>query len=75
MPMWIGTLNTTSIQELRRAAVERFQGVVCSRVEGIVKHDGGEIPLQIESDQELMAYLSHIESNTPTFSVQLIWKT
>ena len=75
MPVWIGTLSVPSIQELRRAAVEKFPGVICHRVEGIVKHDGGEIPLQIQDDQELAAYLTHIQPNTPTFAVQLIWKT
>lgn len=75
MPMWIGTLNTNSVQDLRRVATERFPDAVCQRIEGILKHDGGELALQIENDQELCAYIAHVQPSAPVFTVQLSWKT
>lgn len=74
MAMWIGTLNTASIQELRRAAVEKFPSAICDRIEGMVKYSGGEIPLRVEDDQELHAYLTHVHPGTPTFAVRLMWR-
>ncbi|OAQ96818.1 hypothetical protein LLEC1_07897 [Akanthomyces lecanii] len=35
---------------------------------------GGELPLQIEQEQELAAYLAHMQGASPTFNVQLVWK-
>jgi hypothetical protein len=56
--------------------VDKFPGALCARVEGIVKDGkGGELPLQIQDDEELGAYLAHLQGGTPTFSVQLVWKT
>ncbi|EQL00683.1 hypothetical protein OCS_03605 [Ophiocordyceps sinensis CO18] len=71
--LWIAMLDTHSVQELRDLAVERFPGTVCVRVEGILKDGKGrELPLQIEEDQELSAYLAHLQGTAPTFSVQLV---
>ncbi|TQV96230.1 d-lactate dehydrogenase protein [Cordyceps javanica] len=74
--LWVATLGPhASVQELREAAVERFPGAACARVEGIIKDGkGGELPLQIEQEQELAAYLAHMQGASPTFNVQLIWK-
>ncbi|KAH7320015.1 hypothetical protein B0I35DRAFT_408741 [Stachybotrys elegans] len=73
--LWIATLNLPSVQELRQTAVQNYPGAVCLRIEGIVKDGkGGEIPLPIEQDQELSAYLAHLQGAAPTFNVQL-WKT
>ncbi|KAK5992685.1 hypothetical protein PT974_06100 [Cladobotryum mycophilum] len=74
-PLWIATINSHSVQGLRQAAVERFPGALCLRVEGILKYDKcGELPLPIEQDQELAAYLAHLQGAAPTFNVQLVWK-
>lgn len=74
--LWISTLRSSLLQDLRGAAASKFPGTVCLRVEGIVKDgNGGEIPLQINQDDEMMAYMEHLQGSTPTFSVQLVWKT
>jgi hypothetical protein len=74
--LWIATLTSHSVQELRQAAAAKFPGMLCIRVEGVLKDDKGcELPLQIEQDQELSAYLAHLQGTAPTFNVQLVWKT
>lgn len=77
--LWIATLNDHTIRELRQAATEKFSGAAaCVRVEGIIKDGkGGEMPLLIDGDSELEAYLVHLNGATPTFSVQLVpdWQT
>lgn len=74
--LWISTLRSSSVHDLRVAAAVKFPGTMCLRVEGIVKDgNGGEIPLQINQDDEMMAYMEHLQGSTPTFSVQLVWKT
>ncbi|OAA68814.1 hypothetical protein ISF_03189 [Cordyceps fumosorosea ARSEF 2679] len=74
--LWVATLGAhPSVQELREAAVARFPGAACGRVEGVIKDGkGGELPLQIEQEQELAAYLAHTQGASPTFNVQLVWK-
>lgn len=74
--LWIATMTTQSLQELRQAAVDKFPGALCIRVEGILRDAKGvECPLQIEQDQQLGAYLVHLQGGTPTFNVQLVWKS
>lgn len=74
--LWIATLGSGSVEELRQVAAAKFPGTVCVRVEGILKDSKGrELPLQIEEDQELSAFLTHQQGTAPTFSVQLVWKT
>jgi hypothetical protein len=76
--LWIATLNSHSLQELRHIAAEKWPGAICLRVEGVLKDGkGSEVPLQIDEDQELAAYLAHLQGVTPTFNVQLVpgWKT
>ncbi|KAI8223568.1 hypothetical protein K4K54_006048 [Colletotrichum sp. SAR 10_86] len=76
--LWIATLSSHSMQELRHVAASKFPGAICLRVEGVLKDGkGGEMPLQIDQDPELAAYLAHLQGATPTFNVQLVpgWKT
>lgn len=74
--LWIATLGSHSMDELRDTAAERHPGTVCVRVEGILKDARGrELPLLIKEDQELSAYLEHLRGAAPTFCVQLVWKT
>ncbi|KAG7150851.1 hypothetical protein HYQ46_000179 [Verticillium longisporum] len=71
--LWIATMSTHSVRELRHVAVEKFPNAACLRVEGILKDGkGGEMPLLIDGDTELEAYLTHLNGATPTFSVQLV---
>lgn len=73
--MWISTLGSRSVEELRTAAVAKFPGAVCLAIEGLVKDGkGGEVPLQIHGDAELEAYLAHVQEmqGAPSFSVQLV---
>ncbi|KAF4451070.1 hypothetical protein F53441_5892 [Fusarium austroafricanum] len=70
--LWIATLSSQSIQELRQAAVTKFPGACCVRIEGIIKDPkGNELPLQIQGDDELGAYFAHAQGGPPTFVVQL----
>ncbi|KHN96699.1 uncharacterized protein MAM_05255 [Metarhizium album ARSEF 1941] len=74
--LWIATLTSHSVQELRQVAAAKFPGTACLRVEGVLKDGKGcELPLQIEEDQELSAYLAHLQGTAPTFNVQLVWET
>lgn len=74
--LWIATVQSQSLQELRQAAVASYPSAVCIRVEGVLKDGkGGELLLPIEQDQELAAYLAHSQGLAPTFCVQLAWKT
>ncbi|GAB0131875.1 hypothetical protein EsDP_00000330 [Epichloe bromicola] len=74
--LWIATLTSDSVQELRQIAAEKFPGTMCIRIEGVLKDGkGGELPLPIEQDQELSAYIAHLHGAAPTFNVQLVWKT
>ncbi|KAK1969397.1 hypothetical protein LY78DRAFT_572138 [Colletotrichum sublineola] len=75
--LWIATLSSHSVQELRHVAASKFPGSICLRVEGVLKDGkGGEMPLQIDQDPELAAYVAHLQGATPTFNVQLVpgWK-
>ncbi|KAK6450810.1 hypothetical protein FP744_10007060 [Trichoderma asperellum] len=75
-PLWIATMNSKSVQELRHAATEKLPGAACLRIEGIVKDsNGSDVPLVINSDEHLGAFLSYSLGETPTFIVQLVWKT
>lgn len=72
--MWIATLSSRSIEELRSKAVMRAPGARCVVIDGIVKDGmGGEVPLPIPGDTELGAYLDHMQEihGPPTFSVVL----
>ncbi|KAH6960609.1 hypothetical protein DER45DRAFT_165178 [Fusarium avenaceum] len=71
--LWISTMASQSIQELRQAAVAKFPGALCVRIEGILKDPkGSELPLQIQGDDELGAYFAHMQGGSPTFAVQLV---
>lgn len=73
--LWVSTLTSVSVDELRHLAAAKFQGTVTGRVEGVVKEtNGNEINLPIDQDEELDAYLA--DTVKPMFSVQLIhaWK-
>lgn len=74
-PLWIATLGSHSLRELREVAAGKFGDAVCVGVEGVVRDGkGGECALGIGGDEELGAYLAHLEGATPTFNVTLAWR-
>ncbi|VUC37737.1 unnamed protein product, partial [Clonostachys rosea] len=74
-PLWIATMNEPSVMEVRKIVSDRHPDAFCARIEGIVKGGMGvELPLKIEDDEELRAYMSHLQGGAPTFRVQLVWK-
>jgi len=74
--LWVATLSSISVDELRGIATLKTPNAVAVRIEGIVKEPNGqEMTLQIDEDQELDAYLSAIQGVKPIFTVQLMtWK-
>ncbi|KAK3329079.1 hypothetical protein B0H66DRAFT_540202 [Apodospora peruviana] len=80
--MWISAIGSSrSLDDVRAAAVEKYPGVICYAIEGIIKDGkGGELPLQVSDEMELEAYLQHVASNAsvtgqgaaPTFVVHLM---
>lgn len=72
--LWVATLASRSLRELRAAAAGRFAGAVCVAVEGVLRGEGGECALGIGGDEELGAYIAHLEGGTPTFNVMLAWR-
>ncbi|CAL3973765.1 hypothetical protein PZA11_005898 [Diplocarpon coronariae] len=75
--LWVDTLSTISVDELRQLATVKFPGTVAIRIEGIIKSpNGSEMNLPIDQDDELEAYFAAISGVKPVFSVQLVaaWK-
>jgi hypothetical protein len=74
--LWVATLSNISLDELRQLAVAKLPGLVCDRIQGVVKEDNGsEISLQIDHDDELAAYIT--TCSKPVFAVFLVngWKS
>lgn len=74
--MWVGTLNSGTVDELRQLATAKFPGTVAFRMEGIItQNNGHEMTLPVDQDDELQAYLA-IGGAKPVFSVHLVhtWK-
>jgi len=75
--LWVGTLSSISVDELRQLASVKFPGTITFRIEGVIKQASGhEMSLPIDQDEELEAYLAAISGVKPIFSVQLVtaWK-
>lgn len=72
--MWISTISSRTLDEVRSAAVEKFTDVVCVAVQGVIKDGkGGELVLAVHDDEQLEAYLAHVGGMlAPTFAVQLV---
>ena len=76
--LWVSTLSSISVEELRQLATVKFPGMIATRVEGVIgQPNGHEMTLPIDQDEELEAYLQAISSVKPIFSVQLVagWKS
>lgn len=74
VPLWIATLAGRSLREVREAAAGRMGDAVCVGVEGVLRGEAGECSVGIGGDEELGAYLAHLEGGTPTFCVTLAWR-
>jgi hypothetical protein len=75
--LWVSTLSSISLNELRQLACVKFPGTIAIRVEGVIKQPNGpEMTIPIDQDDELEAYLGAISGVKPIFSVQLVsaWK-
>ncbi|CZR69823.1 related to GAL11 DNA-directed RNA polymerase II holoenzyme and Kornberg`s mediator (SRB) subcomplex subunit [Phialocephala subalpina] len=75
--LWVSTLSSITVDELRQLAVLKFPGTLVFRIEGVIKQPNGhEMTLPIDQDEELEAYLAAIQGVKPIFSVQLVmpWK-
>ena len=75
--LWVSTLASVSVDELRQLTAVKFPGSIAIRIEGVIKQaNGHEMTLPIDQDEELEAYLVAIQGVKPVFSVQLVvgWK-
>jgi hypothetical protein len=75
--LWVATLSSVSVDELRQLATVKFPGTIAIRIEGIIKQASGhEMTLPVDQDDELEAYLAAISGVKPIFSVHLVatWK-
>ncbi|KAH7412448.1 hypothetical protein BKA64DRAFT_658891 [Cadophora sp. MPI-SDFR-AT-0126] len=75
--LWLATMSSTSLDELRQLATVKFPGTIAIRIEGVIKPpNGNEMLLPIDQDDELEAYFAAIGGVKPMFQVQLVaaWK-
>jgi hypothetical protein len=76
--LWVATLSSISVDELRQLAVVRHPHTIAIRIEGVMKQaNGHEATISIDQDEELEAYLGGVGGVKPIFSVQLVnaWKS
>lgn len=70
--VWLATMTTRSVEELRRLLERKWPNAAILRIDGVEKGaDGQEISYLIEEDDELDAYLDHVNNRKATFVVQL----
>ncbi|KAL9089242.1 MAG: hypothetical protein Q9165_005810 [Trypethelium subeluteriae] len=70
--VWLASLTSGSIQELRYLAVKNFPHSAIDRIEGLVGDaNGTNIPYVLDRDDELGAYLAHTTGGKTVFSVTI----
>lgn len=70
--LWLGTLTSGSVNELRQLAVSKHPDANLVRIEGVVREsNGNEVSFEIDEDDELGAYFAHVNGGKATFVVQL----
>ncbi|KAL9077866.1 MAG: hypothetical protein Q9157_003222 [Trypethelium eluteriae] len=70
--VWLASLTSGSIQELRYLALRDFPHSAIDRIEGLVGDaNGTNIPYVLDRDDELGAYLAHTTGGKPVFSVTI----
>ena len=70
--MWLASLTSSSVQELRRLLERKWPNAAAVRIDGIEKDaNGEEVKFLIEEDEELDAYLEHTKGRKASFVVEL----
>lgn len=70
--LWLGTLEGRTVQELHAMLATKYPDATAARIDGIEKDAGGnEISYLVEEDEELEAYLDHVQGRKATFVVLL----
>lgn len=70
--MWLGTLGSRSVSELQSILVQKWPDASISRIDGVERGtDGREVSYLIEEDEELDAYLDHVNGRKASFVVLL----
>ncbi len=70
--LWLGTLTSGSVNELRQLAISKHPDANLVRIEGLVREsNGNEVSFEIDEDDELGAYFAHVDGGKATFVVQL----
>ncbi|KAI9783181.1 MAG: hypothetical protein M1816_001471 [Peltula sp. TS41687] len=73
LKLWLATLNSISVHELRQLATSKHPNTICVRIDGIVRDEtGNEVSFPIDEDDELEAYMGHVAGGKATFNVQLM---
>ncbi|KAI9753959.1 MAG: Vacuolar protein sorting-associated protein 62 [Chaenotheca gracillima] len=71
--VWIETLHSVSVHELRHLATNKHPNTVIARIDGVVKDaNNNEVMFTIDEDDELEAFLAHDNGGKATFSVHLM---
>ncbi|KAI9810594.1 MAG: hypothetical protein M1827_006156 [Pycnora praestabilis] len=71
--LWLGTLTSGSVAELRQLATSKHANTAVVRIDGIVRDAAGnDVTFEIDEDDELDAYLVHVQGGKATFVVQLM---
>ena len=70
--MWLGSLHSRTVFELRQLLQAKWPDAAIVRVDGVDKDlNGQDIPYLIEEDEELDAYLTHVQDRKATIVVML----
>jgi hypothetical protein len=70
--MWLGTLSSRTMAELRQLATAKHPNATATRIEGTEKDiNGQDINYLLDEDDELDAYLTHVQGRKATFVVVL----
>jgi len=72
--LWLGSLANHTVHELRALLANKYPHSIAERIDGVEKDAGGnEIPYRIDEDEELEAYIDHVQTKTKkaTFVVVL----
>ena len=66
---WVEKLATRSVAELRQFVAARYPDSMVTKIEGVDKDENGnEISFLIDEDDELDAYLTHVQGRKASFS-------